>query len=163
MQIAGRRIVSKFMTVATCPKNYFHVRGLLCCTFGQRVRVLVHAVGLKVVYGSTNEKSLPSTVHRVNDAVIANTSRTAAAELMPIILFANRQNFFIEMFGGNVALKPVKRTKQETPLNKEYLATLRNLTRHLTRACTHTHTHIQTHLYKLPDYHSSPRKDPDIV
>ena len=48
--------------------------------------------------------ALCSTVHRLNDAVVANTSRTTAAELTPIILFALWQNFSIEMFGGNVAL-----------------------------------------------------------
>ena len=48
--------------------------------------------------------ALCSTVHRLNDAVVANTSRTTAAELTPIILFELWQNFSIEMFGGNVAL-----------------------------------------------------------
>ena len=61
------------------------------------------AVCLKSVYGSTNRTSSRSTVLRLNDAVVANTSRTAAAGFTPIILFANRQNFSIEMFGGNVA------------------------------------------------------------
>ena len=49
--------------------------------------------------------ALSSTVHRLNDAVVTNTSRTTAAELTPIILFALWQNFSIEMFGGNVALR----------------------------------------------------------
>ena len=66
-----------------------------------RVRVLL-AWKTHTVVQTGN--ALCSTVHHLNNAVVANTSRTTAAELILIILFALRQNFSIEMFGGNVAL-----------------------------------------------------------
>ena len=43
---------------------------------------------------------------------VANTSRTTAAKLTPIILFANQQYFSIKMFSGNVALKRVRQCKR---------------------------------------------------
>ena len=63
-----------------------------------------YATPLKTYTVVQTGNALCSTVHGLIDAVVANTSRTTAAELTPIILFALWQNFSIEMFGGNVAL-----------------------------------------------------------